>query len=52
MPGKLPIANQFKHLPDLQRETPDDPFPIFYFSLGWYPSLELKVGARTDWVNA
>ena len=52
MPGKVPPANQFKHLPDLQRKTPDDPFSLFYFSLDWYPTLELKVGARTDWANA
>ena len=27
------------------------PSPFFYFSLDWYPTLELKVGARTDWAN-
>ena len=52
MPGKVPLTNQFKHLPDLQRETPDDPFSLFYFSLDWYPTLELMVGPRTDWANA
>ena len=52
MPGKVPLAKQFKYLPDLQRETPDDPLSPFLFSLDWYPTLELKVGARTDWPNA